>query len=194
MEEKLSSKIYTEIRKDILDGAYSPRDFLSEAQIAAKYGVSKAPVKEALHILADQGYLISYPRRGYMVNTYSDQEIDDIQEIRKTIESLCVRLAIRRASDKEIEDLRFYKNETDHNLDPRETINARFHIGLAKISGNPFLPETLQPLVNKASMSQIKRDPDTDNFDKIIDAMLQRDETAALYWLDQDIRYLRRNK
>lgn len=194
MEEKLSSKIYTEIRKDILEGRYQPRDFLSEAQIAAKYGVSKAPVKEALHILADQGYLVSYPRRGYMINTYSDYEIDDIQEIRKTLEALCVRLAIRYASDQDIEALRFYKNADDNNLDPRETINSRFHVGLARISGNPFLPETLQPLVNKASMSQIRGASDTDNFDKILDAMLERNEEEALYWLDKDIRYLRRDK
>lgn len=111
MEEKLSHKIYVEIRNGILDGEYSARDFLSEAQIAKKYGVSKAPVKEALHILADQGYLISYPRRGYMINTYSDEELDKIQEIRKTLEALCVRLAISKASDEELEALRFYRDE-----------------------------------------------------------------------------------
>ena len=40
MEEKLSDKIYAEIRNGIIDGEYSARDFLSEAQVAKKYGVS----------------------------------------------------------------------------------------------------------------------------------------------------------
>lgn len=194
MEEKLSDKIYTEIRNGIIDGEYSARDFLSEAQIAKKYGVSKAPAKEALHTLADQGYLISYPRRGYMINTYSDEELDKIQEIRKTLEALCARLAIARASDEELEKLRFYRHEEAHALDPRETVNFKFHIGLARLSGNEFLVDTLIPLVIKASMNKIKCEPDIGNFDKIIDAMLARDEETALQYLDEDIRYLKRVK
>ncbi|WP_419025096.1 GntR family transcriptional regulator [Emergencia sp.] len=194
MEEKLSHKIYAEIRNGIIDGEYSARDFLSEGQIAKKYGVSKAPVKEALHILADQGYLISYPRRGYMINTYSDEELDKIQEIRKTLEGLCVRLAITNASDEELETLRFYRYGETRALDPRETVNFKFHIGLARLSGNEFLVDTLIPLVIKASMNKIKCDPDIDNFDKIIDAMQARDEEKALQYLDEDIRYLKRKQ
>ena len=182
MEEKLSDKIYAEIRNGIIDGEYSARDFLSEAQVAKKYGVSKAPVKEALHILADQGYLISYPRRGYMINTYSDEELDKIQEIRKTLEALCVRLAIAKASDEELEELRFYRDGETRALDPRETVNFKFHIGLARLSGNEFLVDTLIPLVIKASMNKINCEADIDNFDKIIDAMLARDEAKALQY------------
>ena len=51
MANKLSEQIYGSILKDIVSGVYAPREFISEAQIAAKYGVSKAPVKEAMHIL-----------------------------------------------------------------------------------------------------------------------------------------------
>ena len=57
MKEKLSDIIYNAILKDIVTGVYTSRDFISEAQIAAKYGVSKAPVKEAMHILASEGFL-----------------------------------------------------------------------------------------------------------------------------------------
>lgn len=190
MEEKLSTKIYIELRKDIIDHVYSARDFLSEAQIAKKYGVSKAPVKEALHILADQGYLVSYPRRGYMINVYSEEEIDMIQEIRRNLEPLCVRRIIALASDEEIESLRFYKDPASHKLDPRETVNFRFHIGLAKLSRNAFLEETLAPLVSKACMSRINAEADTEHFDKILDAILERNEEKALRYLEEDIQYL----
>ena len=166
MEKKLSEKIYEDIRKDIVDGEYAARDFLSESMIASKY------------------------RRGYMVNIYSNDELNQIQMIRKSLEALCVKLAIKNATDQDIEALRFYEKADSSNMDPRETINARFHIGLAEISGNEFLPDTLRPLVNKASMTRIKSTPDTDNFNKIIDAMLKRDEEQALHWLDIDIHYL----
>ncbi|MCI8514778.1 MAG: GntR family transcriptional regulator [Lachnospiraceae bacterium] len=192
MKEKLSTMIYKEIRKDILDGAYSTRDFLSESQMAKKYGVSKAPVKEALHALADQGYLVGYPRRGYMVNLYTEEEIDKIQEIRRVLEALCVRHAIASASDEEIESLRFYRNGGEKELDPRETVNFRFHIGLARLSKNEFLAETLTPLVSRASMSKIDLIADTEHFDKILDAMLARDEKKAIFYLEEDIRYLKK--
>lgn len=54
MEEKLSVKIYNGIKGDIENGKIDFKDFFSEAQIAEKYQVSKAPVRDALHLLAKQ--------------------------------------------------------------------------------------------------------------------------------------------
>lgn len=189
-EEKLSTKIYEEIRSDIIQGKYNARDFLSESMIARQYGVSKAPVKEAMHTLVSQGYLIIYPRKGYMVNILSNDEINQIQTIRRELGVLSVRLAIKNATDEQIESLRFYKDPVEKNMDPRETVNSKFYIELAKISGNQFLPETVSPLVNKASMRNIREEADTAHFDKIIDAMLERNEEKAIKYLLEDIRYI----
>jgi DNA-binding GntR family transcriptional regulator len=190
LEEKLSDKIFKEIRSDIIQGKYKSRDFISESMIAKKYGVSKAPVKEAMHNLVSQGYLIIYPRKGYMVNILSKDETNQIQTIRRELGALSVRLAIQNATDEEILSLRFYKDPVEKNMDPRETVNTKFHMRLAEISGNQFLPETVGPLVNKASMSHINEEPDTDHFDKIVDAMLERDEEKAVEYLLEDIRYI----
>lgn len=183
MTEKLSTKIYTEVRSDILHGVYGSRDFISEAQIAQKYGVSKAPVKEALHMLADQGFIISYPRKGYMVNVYSNDEINMIQEIRRNLESLCIRRAIRYADDEEIERLRDTFAGEKNSLNPGETINTRFHMALAELSKNDFLPVTLKGLVYKASLSQMGREPDIEHFKHIVEALLERDEEKAIRYL-----------
>ena len=187
MEEKLSTKISNEIRMDIIHGKYQPRELLSESDMAKKYHVSKAPVKEAMHTLCDQGYLISYPRRGYMINFYTNEEINAMQEIRRCLESVCVRLAIRNASDDKIQALHNYKDNGIKALDPRETVNTQFHLGLAEISGNPFMPEVLLPFLNRIGMSRINFEPDTEHFDKIIDAMLRRNEEGAVQYLCEDI-------
>lgn len=187
MEEKLSTKIVNEIRMDIIHGKYHPRELLSESDMAKKYGVSKAPVKEAMHTLCDQGYLISYPRRGYMLNFYTDAEINEMQEIRRSLEGVCVKLAIQKASDKEIEALRNFENSGIKELDPRETVNTKFHLGLAELSGNSFMPEVLKPLVSRIGMSRIDYEADTEHFVKIIDAMLERNEEKALQYLYEDI-------
>lgn len=187
MENKLSEKIYDAILKDIVTGEYSPRDFISEAQIATKYGVSKAPVKEAMHILASEGFLVSYPKRGYMINVYTPEEINKIQEVRRVLETFAVRKAVSTASDDEFNALRFYHEEEEINYRPDQTINTRFHMGLAKLAHNSFLEESLYPLLIKVSAYNIKRDADTQNFDRIVDALLARDEALATKYLLDDV-------
>lgn len=190
MKEKLSETIFKQLRDDIIKGKYSARDFISESEIAEVYGVSKSPVKDALHLLADQGYLVSYPRRGYMVNTFTAEEINQIQQVRRSLETLCVQLAVQNASDDEIEALRDAILGEGMSAEPEKTINYRFHMGLAHISGNPVLVQTLEKLVNITSMSQIRRAPDTTNFLHIIDALLKRDVDEAQRWLLNDIIYI----
>lgn len=193
-KESLTEKIYTDLRRKILDGEITPREFISEGRIAEEYSVSKAPVKQALHILANQGYLTSYPRKGYMVTTFSVEEINKIQDIRRCLESLCVQLAIQYASEEEILSLQVYDDMDSGNLDPRNTINTKFHLRLAEISGNEFLPETLRPLLLKATMSNIRGEPDTQHFDRIVQAMLRRDTEQAVRLLHEDIRHLQINR
>ena len=190
MDSKISERVYKSILKDIVEGVYTPRDFISEAQIAAKYGVSKAPVKEAMHILASEGFLVSYPKRGYMINVYTAEEMSKIQEVRRTLEELAVRKAIRGASDEAIRGLRFYDSKEELQYSPGETVNTRFHMALARLSGNEFIAEALYPLLIKASFYNIKGAPDTLNFDRIVEAMLARDEEQAVRYLREDIRDL----
>ena len=187
MKEKLSEKIFAQLRGDIIGGRYTARDFISESEIAQRYGVSKAPVKDALHLLADQGYLVSYPRKVYMVNTFSREEVNQIQQIRRCLETLCVQLVIENATDAQIEALRETITGVDMSAEPEKTINYRFHMGLAGISGNPMLVKTLEKLVNIASMTQIQRMPDSTNFNHIVDALLARDLNQAEYWIKTDI-------
>ena len=190
MDEKLSDKIYKEIIKNIIDGTYSERDFISEAQIATKYGVSKAPVKEALHILSEQGYIVRYPRRGYMINAYSREEINQIQDIRRSLESLCLKKIIETASDSDIQALLPKESSPEQAVDPRSTANVSFHLGLAKLSGNPFLVDTLQKYIYIATIYNMSAAPDMNNFRHIVEALLKRDEEEAIEWLLTDIRYV----
>ena len=187
LKKKLSEEVFAKVRGDIIAGKYSARDFISESEIAKEYNVSKAPVKEALHLLADQGYLVSYPRKGYMVNTFSRDEVNQIQEVRRALETLCVQRVVKYAADDEINSLQEAIMDTTSKDEPEKTVNYRFHMKLAEISGNPVIPQTLEKLVNIASMTQIDRAADIDNFKEIIKALQKRDEKAAVHWIQTDI-------
>lgn len=192
MAEKLSEKIYNSIKQDIEQGVLDGRDFLSESQLAKDFGVSKAPVRDALHLLCGQGYLISYPRRGYMVNLFSAEEINQAQLIRRQLEKLCARLIIENASEEEILTLREFTHDDFGNLDPSKTNNALFHMRMAEICGNKYMPATLQSLVSKASQAglRITTKTDVDKHNRIIDALLARDLAEAEAAIDDDIMFL----
>lgn len=190
MAEKLSVKIYNSIKADIDSGAIDSRTFLSESQLAGSFGVSKAPVRDALHLLCSQGYLVSYPRKGYMVNVFSVEEVNQVQVIRRQLEKLCAQLVIQGATDEEILSLREFTKDDLGAVDPAKTNNSLFHMRLAEITGNKYLPEVLKGLLSKASQAQIRSQSDLDKHNRIIDALLARDVKKAEDCLEDDIAFL----
>lgn len=190
MKDKLSEKIYSSIKLDIENGLIDSRTFLTESQTAKKFSVSKAPVRDAFHLLCSQGYLISYPRKGYMVNLFSNDEINQIQVVRKHLEKLSIRLVIENANDEEIKLLYEYTKIQLNNNDPSKTNNSLFHLKLAKLSKNEYLPIVLNELLIKASQSQIKEKSNFQKHNNIIDALLERNYEKAILCLDEDIIFL----
>lgn len=187
MEEKLSTKIYMSIRNDIITGAIDARTFLTESELAAKFGVSKAPVRDALHLLCNQEYLVSYPRRGYMVALQSAEEARHMQEVRTHLEKMSIALAIQQATDAEILTLKSIPSEDSSSTDPDQSSNTRFHVRLAEISHNSYLPIIMGDLLRKIARVWVNRDIDLSNHNLIIDAMLERDTEKATALLLQDL-------
>lgn len=183
MSEKLSEKIYISIIRDIASGKLDSRTFLSEAQVAEQYGVSKAPVRDALHLLVSQGYLISYHRKGYLVNSFSVDELNQLQAIRRQLEKMAVELIIENASDEEIEKLR------EFTPDKMELSNHFFHLELARLSGNQYLPEALEPYLHKLTFAKFKAKYNVDAQMRLIDALLARDLAGAYERLDENIQF-----
>lgn len=190
MAEKLSEKVYDSIKRDIDKGKIDGRTFLSESQLAKDFGVSKAPVRDALHLLCSQGYLISYPRKGYMVNVFSADEVNQVQVIRRQIEKLCAKLVIENATDEEILSLREYTKSQSGAIDPTKTNNSLFHMRLAEITKNQYLPAVLSDLLYKASQAQIRGQSNLEKHNLIIDALLERDLAKAEKCLEDDIAFL----
>lgn len=188
MAEKLSVQIYNSVKKAIESGVLGARTFISEAQIAQQYGVSKAPVRDALHLLSKQGYLVSYHRKGYMVNSFTVEEINQIQAIRKQLEKLSVELIIERATDEQILSLRSYT--TPDYLQGEERPNQQFHMAMAQLSGNQYLPGVLDDFLSKITLARGTSELDADMHNQLIDAMLQRDKHRAMQCLDEDIAFL----
>lgn len=144
-------RIYEHLREQLLNGEISPRQHLIETKIAKELGTSRTPVREALHSLELEGLIESIPRVGYVVKPISEQEVEEICEMRMAIEGVAARWAIEKAYKKLVEELE--KNiaiaeEKVSKGDVRSFVDmdARFHEIISKFSGSKRLLELAQTL------------------------------------------------
>ena len=88
----LRRELYDDIRRDIVGGTFRPGDLLRERELAAKYGVSKTPVREALSLLAQEEMVKAVPRAGYMVTQLTMRDVQEVYHLRLTMEPMAARL------------------------------------------------------------------------------------------------------
>ncbi len=149
--KSIRQKIYDHLRDQLLDGEIPPRQHLVEARIAKEIGTSRTPIREALHSLELEGLIESIPRVGYVVRAISEDEVEEICEIRAAIEGVGARWAMEKAPQKLIADLRkniSISEEKAAQGDPKAFVelDAQFHEIIAGLSGSRRLQELGQTL------------------------------------------------
>ncbi len=87
-----NSRVIFRIREMILQGELPPGKRVREVELAAKLGVSRTPVREALPILAQEGVLTQLDTRGFVVRAFTPQEIMDAIDVRGALEGLAARM------------------------------------------------------------------------------------------------------
>ncbi len=94
----VSSQLTTRLRDRILSGAYAPGSQLLQDSIAAEYGVSKIPVREALVYLQGEGLVDIFSHRGFQVRPLSIAELEEVFRLRLQLEPVAVAAGARKAS------------------------------------------------------------------------------------------------
>lgn len=94
------------LRDAVRRGVLKPGERLMEIQLAEELGVSRTPVREAIRKLELEGYVIMLPRRGTYVADLSIRDVNEVFEIRASLESLASGLAAERITEEELEKLR----------------------------------------------------------------------------------------
>jgi len=101
----LREQIHGQLRTAILNGEYAPGTPLVEAELAARLGASRTPVREALQRLETEGLLERRGLRGIVVRELKEEDVTCIFEIREALESLAARRACRRVSPQTLTEL-----------------------------------------------------------------------------------------
>lgn len=115
---KLRSKpmrdlIYEHLRKAVILGDLKPGATFTDAEIAAEYGVSRTPVREAVQKLEAEGYIERVPMRGNRVSSVSPYELANTFAIRKALETLAVRYSALRISDAALDEIEALLSRAD---------------------------------------------------------------------------------
>ena len=142
----LRQSVYESLVELVIDGRLKPGQHLVETELARLLGVSRQPVREALHRLAAGGWVDLRPSQGAFVHVPTDQEVDELLDVRELLEMQTVRLAARAAGSQPMTWLREVCREGEAAIEAGDTerfvaVNNQFHAALAELAGNAVLAE-----------------------------------------------------
>lgn len=101
----LRDVVFNTLRQAILTGELKPGERLMEIHLANKLGVSRTPIREAIRKLELEGLVTMIPRRGAEVAQITEKSMNDVLEVRRALDSLCVELACERITQEDTERL-----------------------------------------------------------------------------------------
>jgi DNA-binding GntR family transcriptional regulator len=136
--QTLADSIAESLRDAIFGGLFKPGQRLAEAQLATSLKVSRAPVREALASLEQEGLVNRTPSGGTTVAHLSRQDVEEICTLRQPLEVLAVRLAVSRGSDADWAGLAANIRATEKLTDPQQLaqMDLEFHEGIVRAASH----------------------------------------------------------
>ena len=195
----LADQVYEQLEVDILSGKYLRGEVLTENKISETLGVSRTPVREALHRLAGE-HIIEETARGCVVVGINKDDLRDIYEIRCVTEGMAAARAAERITQEEITKLKelidlqeFYaaKKDADHI----KMVDNEFHELIYRYSGSNVLYSTLMPLHKKiqkyrkaAVENEIRAEKSFEEHNAILNALIKGEKELAYEKMTEHVR------
>ena len=101
----LRDVVFHTLREAILKGDLKPGERLMELQLAAKLGVSRTPIREAIRMLEQEGLAVTVPRRGAEVAKMTEKDMQDVLQVREALDELAASIACELITEAEMEQL-----------------------------------------------------------------------------------------
>ncbi|GAA3605999.1 GntR family transcriptional regulator [Gibbsiella greigii] len=178
-------------------GELLPGQRLQETRLAEQFGMSRTPIREALHRLETLGLAEPGPQRGLIVANISYERLRQLFAVREGLEKLAMQLAVSSASDEEIALLQDLINAEQTLTDSKalHDHNRQFHRQIYRSTHNPYLNEMLDNLRIHLSLLRgttyalaERAEEAKQEHQAIVDALARRDCAAAQEAACQHIR------
>ena len=143
------------LRDAILSGSLEPGEKIIEEQLCADFGISRAPLREALRLLAQQGLVEHLPRRGSRVSDWSPEDIRQLFELRGVLERHAIESALPLPDPKNdlapvreaLSQMRAAVTELE-----RDDAHRAFHAAVVGLADNRQLNVALEPILLKLQL------------------------------------------
>lgn len=195
----LKDRVYQNIKFRIIRGTLKPGARLPEEELSKAMNISRAPIREAFNRLEKEGFVTIIPRKGTVVSNITAQTIEDIFEIRETLESLAVKKSIGKISIEKLKKVgESFKNfiskpSNAENCIQYLALDKKFHDLLSQNCGNKKLIELLVNLqeqihwLRNISLKRITFAGSVKEHLAIIEALKKNDEELIIKVLLQHL-------
>ena len=196
--EPLKEKVYNALLENIVEGRLAPGEQLVEQTIAAWLGVSKSPVRDALHRLGGDGLVVGTAFKGFIVSPMSSREFVDLMQVRMAIEFFCLEQQFDSYSDEDIREFSTLIEGAGNFLEGGKVLLAHdshleFHeLMVRKLGNEPMtnLYEINRRKLKRYLRTNIGQTPEririSDRYHvEMLDSIRRRDKAAALQQLKQ---------
>jgi phosphonate utilization transcriptional regulator len=187
----LPALVQVEIEQLILRGELAVGQRINESELAARFGTSRGPIREALRALEESRLVRSEKNRGVFVREISVAEADEIYDVREALDQLIGQRVAERATPEQLRELDAVLAEMDGATDKQDvksyhTLNLKFHDMLVDFAGNARLIETYRLLTRGLLLFRLRGLQDGGGFAvsntehrAVMRAVAQRDSARA---------------
>jgi GntR family transcriptional regulator, rspAB operon transcriptional repressor len=146
----LRETVYEQLRADMISCKLAPGTEIREAELAARFEMSKSPVRDALMRLEREGLVISLPRQGYRVAPVSLTDVLDMFHLRAALERACIERIVLRAGDEDLKSLDGFRQFVPADWDGGFiAFNRAFHRRIAELGCNARMRDQLNDLIDQ---------------------------------------------
>lgn len=169
----LRDVVFNTLREAILKGELKPGERLMELQLAAKLGVSRTPIREAIRMLEQEGLAVTIPRKGAEVARMTEKDMEDVLQIREALDELAASIACEQMTPEELEELRkaakeFEEYTKSEDLKRIAEMDVRFHDIIYQATRNPKLVNMLNNLREQMYRYRVEYLKDEKNYPTLI--------------------------
>jgi DNA-binding GntR family transcriptional regulator len=145
----LYEQVADRLREDIFSRRLEPGSWIDELKLAAEFGISRTPLREALKVLATEGLVTMKVRRGAFVAEMSRDDVAQVYHLLGLLESDAAGHVAVQANDAQRRELKALHEQLERQVRQRDAFfaaNERFHLALLRMAGNRWAEQIVRDL------------------------------------------------
>lgn len=191
-QSSLADRVYRYVKGLILSGELKGGEIISERELANRFGLSRTPLREALHRLEEYGLIRTQPRSSAQIVSLFPDEAVDVAHVRVALETLGVRFLIERGHRDDIDAIEEIATKCEKALKRGRIAesfeyDSQFHLEISRRGRNRHLHEQYQRLDAKVQLLRLVLRLPRNQLERfvaqhrnLVDAIRQRDEAHAV--------------